>query len=1539
MPLTELDPNVSGRLSRASNMSSGSRGTRRSTQPQSDMLSSGVMNMLRTSTELGDIGGLSGGVPSGSSFKKAARTSQVSRPAHRRRSNYHHSSHMSIGSNQTQTTNGISSKHRSRPSTSSVPRKSITSSLNVPQFLPDTVSPTVMNLPGTSPLVPPARLSKEVRSYSLTNHYAPPQKLSAPRSFASLRHPEPVQRPRSPYRYPTRLKRPGYRSPSPAMSDVTGGPPRRYHGQSSMPRIRTSPVSHTLPHEMAAPPFPPAFHRSAQSSAYTVSHLPPHEMEQLLYYSQLNRSTSNFSQNPYMTSEVAMRRPMGLNGSTPMLRPVPRRSMTSLTNGTDSDAPSSGPPSLGPQTPRVSHSTEVMFHQAASPLTEADVLNSTGEVETEQVLEYYDYSEHFESFHKEPPVAPTAKDSPGGFVNHMRSILGENGDAGQPPQMPYDPHTPSPDPLPDVAELEGSPVAFPEPEPVELPASAMPSPIPRRITREMILSVIEPSSTANESTDLTLERKVPMEMDAKVERKMSSSPSPPSSPMRSKSSSSTGSVSSAQEPLETDASVEDDTQDDTRQSVGPNTGDEESGLGSKVSIPAQFSDSMAQGSAGSSDTLSIEDATDTEPQVKLEIPSDPTHETVQSSEKSFGSPGSLLKSLSPASVSARAKSMFLTPKQSSVDIKARISAPILTTSSPGSDLGFPKEAFDSTLLPLAASSRLSVPKEPLMVTTPVQLKAQQEELAPVFETPAATPITFTTDDSTPGSATVQSTSTHSVPARSYSSRESANTTTHLVWPVKKTSPQSFEPNEEYPPQHPSAAVSNPIVQDLRLSSTPRYPSQLSDVKEESCEESCSDLSKRPSTRVSSNRFSTNFRVPLSRVLDEDTSSSDLDRRASASFKVPLARGSAASAQGTSLDSFFLARASSFKASNTSVFKSPKRGTLADTRLIPSMHFSQMDLVDRLGDVFVDRSTLSLDGAPVEWRPEYPDADVSLGPIREKYRSFFASLDETSNRPDFRPKTPETVAVESQAVEMKAEKESVKESFKGTVRSEVNPPIIVEPARSDAMSITSKPSTLSRTRPYSPEELITEVDRLTIPSVAGLTQRLSELLPSLKRYSSSETVDEKVKEGQDLEKIIEDPELKSDVQEIRHLGDRPGLLNTMRSSCRLRAMPGRTTMVIVDDDVYEELTNQCTGNHSDKDIRGPRVEEIKDTESSNKSFKSARERKDSSSATLDARVSQPSLAELEAPVPAHVREKSTTGAADEQNAPKEPEEVKPWDLNMKFPWNESTTGIDITFPVKAHVRSRSTGSRPSRLREHSPASSEYSTATDGQRKKTSGERENTTPDSTETHDTFKHSRKGSHRPCGSVMGSVTRKLGLTMGLDGAIRSSVSLDEFAHDPGDRYPTSGLTPPSRFNLDDVRSFFSDDSSQTRRGGTFRKRLTRLRSKIGPPATLSRAQSAVEPRTMERAAGNSSEGESTTGMTANSPTGTGGSLQTYDGATGMPKSEFRTKRFFDRIKSMWFRSGEFIKSFGTKKRMERHEAREWLQDSDVNMTGPALP
>lgn len=65
----------------------------------------------------------------------------------------------------------------------------------------------------------------DYRSYSMTQTYSS-YSLSNHRSYTSLRsQPDaggPLQRPRSPFAYPTRLKRPGFRPSSPALTDGGG---------------------------------------------------------------------------------------------------------------------------------------------------------------------------------------------------------------------------------------------------------------------------------------------------------------------------------------------------------------------------------------------------------------------------------------------------------------------------------------------------------------------------------------------------------------------------------------------------------------------------------------------------------------------------------------------------------------------------------------------------------------------------------------------------------------------------------------------------------------------------------------------------------------------------------------------------------------------------------------------------------------------------------------------------------------------------------------------------------------------------------------------------------------------------------------------------------------------------------------------------------------------------------------------------------------------------------------------------------------------
>merc|ERR1711881_697388 len=66
--------------------------------------------------------------------------------------------------------------------------------------------------------------------------------------------------------------------------------------------------------------------------------------------------------------------------------------------------------------------------------------------------------------------------------------------------------------------------------------------------------------------------------------------------------------------------------------------------------------------------------------------------------------------------------------------------------------------------------------------------------------------------------------------------------------------------------------------------------------------------------------------------------------------------------------------------------------------------------------------------------------------------------------------------------------------------------------------------LPKIQQWTADDLMAEIDRLSIPSINGLTQRLSELLPSLRRYY-----------GEHGEGMEQDETVRSALDEIRRLG--------------------------------------------------------------------------------------------------------------------------------------------------------------------------------------------------------------------------------------------------------------------------------------------------------------------------------------------------------------------------------------------------------------------
>ena len=196
----------------------------------------------------------------------------------------------------------------------------------------------------------------------------------------------------------------------------------------------------------------------------------------------------------------------------------------------------------------------------------------------------------------------------------------------------------------------------------------------------------------------------------------------------------------------------------------------------------------------------------------------------------------------------------------------------------------------------------------------------------------------------------------------------------------------------------------------------------------------------------------------------------------------------------------------------------------------------------------------------------------------------------------------------------------------------------------------------------------------------------------------------------------------------------------------------------------------------------------------------------------------------------------------------------------------------------------------------------------------------------------HLRKQSKR---SVIGSITRRIGLTSRIDGNTTTSLpsplvqseverSRSSVAHRPGERYPTSGLTPPAGFNLDEVRSFFSDNSSEKERNASFRKRLTNFKSK-GKSIRLDQSRSHSRSHSLD---GNTAYDAGEMNVER---VGASSSANTYDGV-GMGKAEFRIKRFGEKLRFLIAKSGELFRSLSQRSKAPRKNERvreDWLSDS----------
>jgi len=198
----------------------------------------------------------------------------------------------------------------------------------------------------------------------MTHTSQPAYTLSSHRSFASLRNHDIIPRPRSPYRYPTRLRRPGNRPSSPAMGDITRTQTRRLHVQSFVSRLRA--------------PSGTSIHSDGR--------------HQMLYPQGRNRSTSSFSA---PLSDIPVHH-MFIGSARSNHTPA-KESMSSgsINQRTDSDAPFSDASSSTPPTPKDGTSMEVLVSPTGTQVLVANT-DCVAKADASTGPLYYDYSEQFD---------------------------------------------------------------------------------------------------------------------------------------------------------------------------------------------------------------------------------------------------------------------------------------------------------------------------------------------------------------------------------------------------------------------------------------------------------------------------------------------------------------------------------------------------------------------------------------------------------------------------------------------------------------------------------------------------------------------------------------------------------------------------------------------------------------------------------------------------------------------------------------------------------------------------------------------------------------------------------------------------------------------------------------------------------------------------------------------------------------------------------------------------------------------------------------
>ncbi|KAF2166265.1 hypothetical protein M409DRAFT_23457 [Zasmidium cellare ATCC 36951] len=1650
MPFTDAVSSVaSGRNSRASNVS-GATGASRSVRspppsmpPNDTLANAGVLSMLKTSTDTGDIGALSFNSSRLPSMPRATRQ----RRGHASRPSQHH-------------TSGVSSNHSYAPSqtsrissqwdnASTQRRGSLTSMQSMPPSLP----PVHVGKPSLAMMPPTPDNPRDSRSYSMTS--APPaQQLPRHRSATSLKSqgheprqgnrmppgpvpPMPENRP--PFVYPTRLKRPGYRSPSPALSDTYAhGPPpglphmpRRAPGQGPLPPPQAYAGYHPDfpggypqdPSLLNVRPQPRAVNNSPgpayapnpyQYRQGSMRNMPPpgmpHGMPQPMMgmpqqpmqpspghyqsrvpyppgpqygpprpgyapYPHVPHVPHGGHRGPPMPNVAPMAHQMFHNAAR-MARTVPHRTDTPMT---DTGPPSSDPPSSGsapdsssPPTPKDHTTIQVVVDPAFINPDLVDLPDSS----SEPVLpaKYFDYADGLEKPIHEPDMEVAHPSvPPSGFVQRVKAMLeskaaaeaaamnelekGSRQDNIYELDVDHDPEDISE--LADLHELAANETPrftiIEEFEaPVELPASlvkvaeleaveASQRQSTQRLTRDLVKAELGPSSADttmqhylpdDTTTNLIVtmqqkhEREMPLAIDYGNEQRQDGKIPSPSS--------------HEQAEVQRQNSVSDTA------TTASDEGSIPSGVGYAMRFSGPVDTTVASDETQSkdpfaldADTITIQqqqarEASRSETRHDVKVPTTPepprNHEHDNVMERTPISP---LRSDEETNHRTSAVSPLHT-ETLGIDETLRLAADDRTEITGIDEQSEPESSQPEDTMPpptprtpktysksvqiqpsvtitdsnSTGTNRFSLPGDLSTVgdTTLNSASEMVTDVAVRFSLPQTTvtvgrpQIVDVSNSSTPDKPKIELTAFQKQHADLRAVRRSSVTFADEIAPLNIT--KKAEPHRPLPPSSEASANKGKSII--------RKPSPRDDTMEtiRGPRDNITDLrfSGTNNTNAGGPRFGSTHLPGLKEESVEDMIISD-HKRSSHHDQFPLpARIAAVKAmQERRLQE------SADKAKARRQARQHNR-PLADTRDLPSLNFSRIDLIDRLNEALEIRPAKSMD---LVRRRDYPGIycpspkrPQSTEPLRERYTSFFSKPDEFSS-----------FMLEEAGhsdEELEPEPETEKALVPALQIQETTEVEGVEPAK----------------RPLSPEDFLdfaSQVQRLSVPTVTPLTDRLSELIPGLRNLSNLQ-----------LDSLFASAHDGLDGQN-GELG-RPDTVMTNRTSAGFRTLAERAEE-IVKNGTHDSMAQLARSLGLNKEL--PPLPESASAGKVSSSVSSP----DGKHSYLSGSASAPSDLgkDLTRPMSALLRAKVPT--TEEEVAKMLPKEMnpitrnakrsvvlsqpssRPWNLDENYPWAENKVDIDLMVPSKAHTRNSFASEVLRERRTKSldlPAEpTENTKGIDIGSITTSHLPSSPGSITTEqlTGITPKHVRKLSKR---SIMGSISKKFGLG-GRDNAAADEDTTTKTlpksplprrasthqSHMPGDRYPTSSLTPPAGLNLDEVRSFFSASSDERDRTRSFRKTLFKGKNRAVP---------------VEQGRNHSFDGNTAydAGSLAEARLGADSRARTYDGI-GMSKTEFHLKKFGQKLRYLLARGGELVRSLSTRstRKKEIRPNEDFLSDS----------